>query len=219
MAIVNGTALESNKNFRVSFDGGNLSSDGGLLLLMEFYYKLGVNSLIQKFLYLLFGHKSHRLYDMNYATKTVKCTAFYPIFPLKHGLFLHFSYRLRLLDLQPFHQPAEGLRVELSQLLCVSRPLEPAIVQPLIQQYIAIAGIIQGFDPICSSSAEQEQTLLIQFCSILPHHDLRQTVYAAAYVRISARDIVILYPTQINHGVEAYLEKLQGLSGPHSPAA
>ena len=30
MAIVNGTALESNKNFRVSFDGGNLSSDGGL---------------------------------------------------------------------------------------------------------------------------------------------------------------------------------------------
>ena len=49
MAIVNGTALESNKNFRVSFDGGNLSSDGGLLLLMEFYYKLGVNSLIRQF--------------------------------------------------------------------------------------------------------------------------------------------------------------------------
>ncbi len=46
MAIVNGTALESNKNFRVSFDGGNLSSDGGLLLLMEFYYKLGVDSLM-----------------------------------------------------------------------------------------------------------------------------------------------------------------------------
>ena len=31
MAIVNGTALESNKNFRVNFEGGNLSSDGGLL--------------------------------------------------------------------------------------------------------------------------------------------------------------------------------------------
>ena len=48
MAIVNGTALESNKNFRVSFDGGNLSSDGGLLLLMEFFYKLGVNTLIRQ---------------------------------------------------------------------------------------------------------------------------------------------------------------------------
>ena len=49
MGIVNGTALESNKNFRVSFDGGNLSSDGRLLLLMEFYYKLGVNSLIRQY--------------------------------------------------------------------------------------------------------------------------------------------------------------------------
>ena len=91
------------------------------------------------------------------------------------------------------HQPAEGLRVELSQLLCASRPLEPAVVQPLIQQYIAVAGIIQGFDPICSPSAEQKQTLLIQFCSILPQHNLRQTVYTAAYVRISARDVVIPY--------------------------
>ena len=48
MAIVNGVALESNKNFRVNFDGGNLSSDGGLLLLKEFYHKLGVNSLLRK---------------------------------------------------------------------------------------------------------------------------------------------------------------------------
>ncbi len=48
MAIVTGTALESNKNFRVNFDGGNLSSDGGLLLLKEFYHKLGVKSLLKK---------------------------------------------------------------------------------------------------------------------------------------------------------------------------
>ena len=48
MAIVNGTALESNRNIRVSFDGGNLSSDGGLLLLKEFYHKLDVDSLARK---------------------------------------------------------------------------------------------------------------------------------------------------------------------------
>ena len=48
MAIVTGTALESNKNFCVNFDGGNLSSDGGLLLLKEFYHKLGVKSLLKK---------------------------------------------------------------------------------------------------------------------------------------------------------------------------
>ena len=39
MAIITGIALESNKKFRVNFDGGNLSSDGGLLLLKEFYHK------------------------------------------------------------------------------------------------------------------------------------------------------------------------------------
>ena len=48
MAIVTGTALESNKNFRENYDGGNLSSDGGLLLLKEFYHKLGVKALLKK---------------------------------------------------------------------------------------------------------------------------------------------------------------------------
>lgn len=48
MAIITGIALESNKKFRVNFDGGNFSSDGGLLLLKEFYHKLGVNSLLRK---------------------------------------------------------------------------------------------------------------------------------------------------------------------------
>ena len=48
MTIVNETALECNKNFRVNFNGGNLSSDGGLLLLKEFYHKMGVPSLIKK---------------------------------------------------------------------------------------------------------------------------------------------------------------------------
>jgi Transposase DDE domain. len=48
MAIVNGIALECNKNFRISFDGGDLSSDGGLLLLKEFYHKLDVKALVKK---------------------------------------------------------------------------------------------------------------------------------------------------------------------------
>ena len=47
MAIITETALESNKNIRINFDGGNLSSDGGLLLIKEFYHKIGLNSLIE----------------------------------------------------------------------------------------------------------------------------------------------------------------------------
>ena len=48
MAIVNVTALESNKNFKISFDGGNLSSDGGLLLMKEFMYKFGIPKLLRE---------------------------------------------------------------------------------------------------------------------------------------------------------------------------
>ena len=47
MAIINGAALESNRKIRVYFDGGNLSSDGGLLLLKEFLHKLDVDSLVR----------------------------------------------------------------------------------------------------------------------------------------------------------------------------
>ena len=47
MAIVTGIALESNKNLRINFEGGNLSSDAGLLLLKEFNHKLGVDELLK----------------------------------------------------------------------------------------------------------------------------------------------------------------------------
>ena len=48
MAIVNVAALESNKNFKISFDGGNLSSDGGLLLMKEFMHKFGIPTLLRE---------------------------------------------------------------------------------------------------------------------------------------------------------------------------
>ena len=45
MAIINEMSLECNKKFRVNFEGGKLSSDGGMLLMKEFYHKLGVDAL------------------------------------------------------------------------------------------------------------------------------------------------------------------------------
>jgi len=41
MPSINDTKLESNKNFRLNFEGGDLSSDAGLLLLNEFIRKMG----------------------------------------------------------------------------------------------------------------------------------------------------------------------------------
>ena len=46
MSIVNTLALESNRQIKINFDGGDLSSDAGLLLIKEFVSKLGINKLI-----------------------------------------------------------------------------------------------------------------------------------------------------------------------------
>ena len=46
MAILDTIALESNKLFKINFNGGDLSSDGGLLLIKEFAAKIGLIRLI-----------------------------------------------------------------------------------------------------------------------------------------------------------------------------
>ena len=47
MSIVNTLALESNRQIKINFDGGDLSSDAGLLLLKEFAAKIGFTKLIK----------------------------------------------------------------------------------------------------------------------------------------------------------------------------
>lgn len=42
MSIVNTLALESNRQIKINFDGGDLSSDAGLLLIKDFISKLGI---------------------------------------------------------------------------------------------------------------------------------------------------------------------------------
>ena len=48
MSIVNTLALESNRQIKINFDGGVLSSDAGLLLIKEFISKLGIDTLLEK---------------------------------------------------------------------------------------------------------------------------------------------------------------------------
>ena len=48
MSIISVIALESNKNIHVNFEGGNLSSDAGLLLVKEFFHKFGVEKLAKE---------------------------------------------------------------------------------------------------------------------------------------------------------------------------
>ena len=48
MSIVNTLTLESNRQIKINFDGGDLSSDAGLLLIKEFAVKIGFTKLIKK---------------------------------------------------------------------------------------------------------------------------------------------------------------------------
>ena len=47
MYSLNDTALESNKYMKINFDGGDLSSDAGLLLIKEFVCKLGFDKILK----------------------------------------------------------------------------------------------------------------------------------------------------------------------------
>ena len=48
MDILNTKSLECNNKFRINFDGGNLSSDAGALLLKEVICKVGFDKLIKR---------------------------------------------------------------------------------------------------------------------------------------------------------------------------
>ena len=46
MSIVNTFSLQSNRQIKINFDGGNLSSDTGLLLIKKSVSKLGIKRII-----------------------------------------------------------------------------------------------------------------------------------------------------------------------------
>ena len=48
MSIVNTFSFQSNRQIKINFDGGDLSSDAGLLLIKEFPAKIGFTKLIKK---------------------------------------------------------------------------------------------------------------------------------------------------------------------------
>ena len=47
MSIVNTLSLESNRQIKINFNGGDLSSDAGLFLIKEFACKLGFDKILK----------------------------------------------------------------------------------------------------------------------------------------------------------------------------
>ena len=64
MSIVNTFSLQSNRQIKINFDGGDLSSDTGLLLIKEFAAKIGFTKLIKK--------SSRRMIKLSGSIRTLK---------------------------------------------------------------------------------------------------------------------------------------------------
>jgi len=48
MSSLNAIQLESNSKIKINFDGGDLSSDSGLLLIKEFAHKIGFHKQVKR---------------------------------------------------------------------------------------------------------------------------------------------------------------------------
>ena len=48
MSIVNTFSLQSNRQIKINFDEGDLSSDAGLLLIKEFISRLGIERILNR---------------------------------------------------------------------------------------------------------------------------------------------------------------------------
>lgn len=61
MTILNTISLESNKQIKIYFNGRDLSSDGGLLLIKEFAARVGLIKLVKK-LFKTIDHTTCRMH-------------------------------------------------------------------------------------------------------------------------------------------------------------
>lgn len=97
-----------------------------------------------------------------------------------------------LLHLQPFHKPAEALRIQKPQLCFRPWPLKSPVGQPFVQQDISFPTPVQCLDPAGSAAAEQEQAFLIHFVPELLCNNCCQTIDATAKICVTAGNVIII---------------------------
>ena len=108
---------------------------------------------------------------------------------LYHAYSRHRTVGLRLLYLEPFHEPTILLRGYLLCLHCGSRPLVHAGFQTLIQKHKTILLPVQTLDTVSPAATEQKQRIGegIQFELLL--YQGGQSIYSFSKIRIAAGDI------------------------------
>ena len=101
-----------------------------------------------------------------------------------HADVRHGPVSLRLVHLQPLHQPTILLRRQLPRFVFAAWPLIYTLLQPLIQQQEAVTFPVQRLDAVTPPAAEQKQCVCERIQPELLLHEPRETVDAAAEIRI-----------------------------------
>ena len=100
--------------------------------------------------------------------------------------FLHFSVCLRLLNAQPFHQPAVLLSSNAERLVLAARPLKLALFKSLVEQEKAVTLPVERFDSVGSPATKQKQRFGTRVKSELLFNDGCQTVNPTTKIRVAA---------------------------------
>ena len=103
--------------------------------------------------------------------------------------FLHFLMCLRLLDTQPFHQPAVLLSSNAERLILTARPLELALFKSLVEQEKTIAFPVERFDSVGSPAAEQKQRVGTRVKTELLFNDSCQSIDPTAKICVAAGEV------------------------------
>ena len=98
-------------------------------------------------------------------------------------------YRFGLFDGKSLKQPPRLLRCQQSRFGFVPRPLEPSVVQSLVQQQVSVSFPQQPLHSVAPSPAKQKQAFAERVKLQLPLNDRRKPVYSFAQIRIACYNI------------------------------
>ena len=73
MSIVNTFSLQSNRQIKINFDGGDLSSDAGLLLIKEFISRLGIERILNRSFKTNISLAGNLDYEKKIETSAINC--------------------------------------------------------------------------------------------------------------------------------------------------
>lgn len=105
--------------------------------------------------------------------------------------------RLRLVDAQPLHEPAELLWGKLLRFGFRARPLKYSAFQTFIQQHEAVALPVQCLDAVAASAAEEKQCACEWVQLKLLLDDGCQSVNPASKIRVATGHIHLLRAGEI----------------------